>query len=357
MKKILMMTIASSLLLLMACGGGSGDSSQADAFSLVLKETTNKIILPTVKGFHDKSTAFKASSDDFCKTPSKPKLATLQNDWRALSTQWYKLALYNFGPVNNDLIFPRVNFIDSLRQRGKDYTSTARNEILKDLNSSENLNIAYFKAKDFKLVGLLPLELLTFETADDTHSTQAQAIVDEFKDKPRKCKILTGLSALNASIATDINSGWNTPGYKETGNSFKSLFLSNALDKGKKSIPTLIISIQKHLDYLAKRDIASKGAKVANHSFNNIQSSIDEIKLILEGSSHSKASFFSFMKAANSQGSVDTIRTNIIKIEESIKAKNTEDLKINLGYLDGNFKREVAEGLGVKLGITFTDGD
>lgn len=358
MKQRIIIALGISLLL-MGCGGGktidSFAGNNAD-LTLALKETVNKTIIPTVEGFLQSSQQFKQKTTDFCGAPSKPKLTELQDGWKSLSLQWYKLAIYNFGPVNDDVIFPKINYIDSLRQRGTDYTGTIRTEITNDMNSAVSLNEAYFSGKDFNRVGLLALELLAFETADNAHLTDDQSIVDEFIATPRKCELLKGLSALNVSHARYIRDGWKTE-HLSTGKSYKSLFLNNQFDNGDKSIPVLIVSIQSHLDYLSRRNVATIGAKTAGYGFENIQASINEIKLVLKGASGSQESFFGVMKTFGAQNSVDIVEDNIAAIEAKIQSRNVAELNASMGLLDGNFKREIPQGIGVVLGINFTDGD
>lgn len=359
MKNNILLVFSASLVLFAGCGGTRTNDplqANADSLSLALEETVNKVILPTVEGFVQKSQQFNDKSADFCSVPSTMKLSQLQQQWKQLSQQWYKLAAYNFGPVNDDIIFPKINFIDSLRQRGIDYTDTVQDEISKDINSATTLDVAYFKNKDFNRVGLLALELLSFETANSEHSKNTQDIVDEYLNKPRKCDLLKGLSAYHLSIANYISSGWQSS-YLSTGKSYKSLFLSNSLNNDDKPIPVLITSIQTHLDYLAKRNVATVGAKVSAASYDNIKASLDEIKQVLQGSNDAQASFFDIMNSSGAENSVAIVKDNISSIEQSIQDKNSNQLNANLGLLDGNFKREIPNGLDVELGINFTDGD
>ncbi|MCK5918216.1 MAG: hypothetical protein KAG34_07310, partial [Cocleimonas sp.] len=84
---------------------------------------------------------------------------------------------------------------------------------------------------------------------------------------------------------------------------------------------------------------------------------IDEIKQLLNGASNAQASFFDIMTGSGAENSVAIVKDNIIAIEASLQSKNSTQLNANLGLLDGNFKREIPNGLDVELGINFTDGD
>ncbi len=360
MNKQTILLIASSLLLLISCGGAerTNDPIEASAENLssALKQTVNNSILPTVDGFSVQANQFTTDVNSFCNVPNSSKLTTLQQRWKSLSQQWYKLALYNFGPLHDDIVFPKINFIDSLRQRGIDYTGTVRAEINTDLASTTALNEAFFSNKDFNRVGLLALELLVFETTSNAHSTLSQDIVAEYTSLSRKCDYLKGMSTFNVKMADYIRTGWHS-NYLSTGTAYESLFLNEQLSNDDKSLPTLLTAVQTHLDYLAKRNVATVSAQVADYSFENIKSSINEINNLLNGTTDTIVSLFDIMSSAGAQSSVDLVKTNIANLFEAIQNEDAVQLIADLGKLDGNFKREIPEGLNVDLGINFTDGD
>lgn len=347
-----------SLLGLISCGERSNDPVQANAgtLSVALEESVNNSLFPAVEGFSLKASQFNDQVSRFCTTTNSSHLATLQQSWKSLSKQWYKLEVYNFGPLNDDIIFPKINFIDSLRQRGIDYTDTVRDEISNGISRTKVLNETFFANKDFNRVGLLPLELMVFETAAHSHSKLTQDIVAEYVAVPRKCEYLKGISSLNLKNANYIHQGWQS-NHLDSGKSYKSLFLNNQLANGDKPIPTMITAIQTHLDYLAKRNVAIRGAQTADYSYENIRSSIDEINSLLNGTGASSVSFFDLMMASGAKNSVDQVKSNISAVYQSIQNEDAVQLKADLGKLDGNFKREIPSGLDVELGINFTDGD
>lgn len=355
-----------SVCLLSACGARTNDpvEANADNLSLALAQIVTDTVLPTVEGFAEQSDRFSRSAEEFCKQPDTAKLRDLQSTWRDLSAQWYKLALYNFGPVSDDIIFPKINFIDSLRQRGIDYTATVRTDIRAGIESSEALDAEFFRKKDFNRVGLLALELLSFETTTTEHSTVIQNILTEYQVTPRKCAYLKGMAALNVENADYIREGWQS-NYLSTGTPYKTLFVEDQLSDEGKPVPTLLIALQNHFDYLAKRNVATVGAKVADYSYQNIKSSVDEVNAILNGSTTVTTtatntrpiSFFDIMSSAGSENSVAIVKDNITAIYQAIQNKNTAQLNASLALLDGNFKREINQGLDVELGINFTDGD
>ncbi len=356
MKNIAVVCIAVSLTLF-GCGGSSNTSvsdPQGELLEVALGEIVNETIIPTVEGFSIKSKDFTSKSTSFCTAPATDKLEELQSSWKSLSSQWYKLALYNFGPLSDldSLLNERIFVIDPLRKRGVDYTNAVRTDILNDIASSVVLDEDYFRNKSFNLMGLLPLELLIFEVADSTHTNDAQAIVSEFLANSRKCEILIGMADINEIHANEIEDDWKIK-HSSAAESYKSVFLSDV----RKSIATMIVSSQSHLDYLSKRNIVNKGAQISAYSYENIQSSINEVKLILYGTSESQTNFIGVMSAAGAQAGVDTVTENIETIESAIQEKNESKLNTYLRFLDGNFKREIANGLGIALGINFSDGD
>ena len=111
-----------------------------------------------------------------------------------LFSQWYRLSIYNFGPLDDDLIFPAYTFIDSLRLRGTDYTGTVRSEITADISGDFSLDDDYYALKTFNKVGLLALESVIFETASSEHSQVSENIIAEYQDQSRKCDVLKGLA-------------------------------------------------------------------------------------------------------------------------------------------------------------------
>ena len=340
------------------CGERQNNLSGATVgtLSLALEEAVNKKILPTASGFSSQATSFKSTAEGFCNTPSTTTLDALQQAWKSLSAQWYKLAIYNFGPVNNDLIFPRINFIDSLRLRGTNYKATVRDEITKNLASDATLDTTFFDNKNFNRVGLLALESLVFETAASEHSNVGLEIIAEYENSARKCEILKGLSSQIVKHATDIQNGWNV-NHNETGKPFKTIFLNDELESGTPALTELIASIQGHLDYLQKRHVATVAAQISDYSWESITASIDEVDALLNGTQETTVSYFGLMTAAGFQSAVDQVKENIIVVRQNLQAEDATLLEISLGKLDGNLKREIPDGLEVQLGINFTDGD
>lgn len=361
--KLLLPLFGISMCFLVSCGGTRSNDeviATADTLSIALNQIVNNTILPTVEGFAQTSARFNDTAVSFCSAPDSNSLVDLQNSWRVLSTQWYKLEVYNFGPLNDDIIFPRINFIDPLRQRGINYTETVRTEISNGVTGSNELNLAFFETRDFNRVGILALELLAFETTDAEHSTNTEVVLAEYQATPRKCEYLQGMAAFNLQLANTVRDGWQVNSLN-TGTPFRTVFVQEELPDGTQPVPALLISLQEHLDYLSRRNVAMVGAQVADYSFENIRSSVDEISAILNGNSTESdtiaVSFFDIMRSAGAQNSIAIVEDNISAIYLAIENRNVTQLNASLALLDGNFKREITQGLDVALGINFTDGD
>lgn len=348
-----------SLSALISCDGTRENApveNTEDNLSLAVENAVDKKIIPTVDGFVDQTGQLSTTAESFCATPDTDGLTTLQERWKSLSAQWYKLAIYNFGPLNDDQIFPKVNFIDSLRLRGTNYIETVRSENSNNIAGTHVLDEAFFDGQSFQKVGVLALESLVFETAASEHSKKPEDIVAEYGNSPRKCEILKGLSKQLVKHAGYIQNGWKSD-HKASGKPFRTIFLNNEIADGTPSLTRLIASVQEHLDYLQKRCVATTAAQVSEYSWNNITSSIDEVETLLAGTDDSGPSFFGLMSSGGFQNAVDSVKENITRVRQDIQRKDVAALEVSLGKLDGNFKREIPDGLEVQLGINFTDGD
>ncbi|MEM8548896.1 MAG: imelysin family protein, partial [Pseudomonadota bacterium] len=121
-------------------GGGDDPAPEAPAVNPVvtleaaLERSTDNAIIPAVQTFLASVEAMDSAAESFCAAPDRASLSVLQGRWRTAFENWYRLSLYNFGPLDDDFIFPAYTFIDSLRLRGTDYLETVRSEIMADLD-------------------------------------------------------------------------------------------------------------------------------------------------------------------------------------------------------------------------------
>lgn len=356
MKKIVALVAILCGGMLYSCSSGGGGGGNDDPVAEALAQTVDLRMLPAVEGFAQQAERFRADAAAFCTEPSSGSLQALQNRWKALLGRWYRLLPYNIGPLDDDIVFPAYIFIDSLRLRGTDYTETVRGEITSTLASDDILDQPYFRALTFQNVGLLALEALTFETASDEHSTDLADVVGEYEDQARKCEILSGITNELVEQAEYVVNGW-TVEHLDTGVPFRTIYLENELEDGTDSVAVLLVSAQELLDYLHQRRVVNLAAQIADQAWQAIGETIDEIEILLEGTEETPVNFFDVMEAEGFDQEVAIVRANILRTRDAIEQQNPDELTSGLRSLDGNFKREIPDGLKVELGINFSDGD
>jgi len=350
----------STLLLLHACGGGSGGGSSGggdreEAIDKASRENIDNTLLPAVNDFSSQINTMTQSIGGFCATIDEKGLDDLKQHWRNLYESWYRLAPYNFGPMNDDLIFPTIDFIDSLRTNGTDYTATVRTSLNNQINGTQNLDKTFYDNLTFTRVGLLAIELLVFETAA-SQSTVNSDILIEYRTVNRKCDILKGMIEQLDKHADHIKDGWLV-NFDGSGTPYRSLFINKQLPDNTEPMAALLVSVQMYLDYLHKRNVATQAAQLSDHAWQSMGAGIDQIEQILQGTAATTISFYSLIKSAGLQSYVDLVNANIATTRDAITARDPVAMTDALKALDGNFKREIPSGLNVDPGINFTDGD
>ena len=356
--RLLISATAMLLSTLTGCGGERANdevSLNEGSLKKALELITTNTILPAVGQFSAQTQALADNADSFCAAPDSNTLNAVQQQWKNTADAWYQLLPFNFGPLDDDLVFPTYQYIDSYRLRGTDYTETVRTNISSWLASSETLDETFFAAQTFQKVGLLALEVALFETSD-THSTAASDIVSEYVASSRKCDALNGLSDYLNSKAQAIETGWSTE-FADSGSSYKALFLGDALPDGSAALTTLITAQQEFLDYLQQRNVVTTITPLADHAWSMAGKALDSIEQVIEGSDDTAVSLASLMRASGNQTSVDTVRSNLAMARDSISDLDATSFNSAAALLDGNFKREIPDSLDVNLGINFTDGD
>ena len=352
------------LLLLAGCVnkdiGTEPEDSFADELAIALEQAVDHSVLAAVEAFALEAAVLSDISEDYCGLLNESNLSVLQQQWRSLFSQWYKLSIYNFGPLNDDIVFPPYTFIDSLRLRGSNYLETVRSDIAADITGVDTLDDDYFAAKTFNKVGLLALESAIFETSTAEYSQAGADIIAEYQLQPRKCEVLRGLAAKIVERADYVQAGWLLA-HKNSNNPYRTLFLNNQLDDSSKPMTQLVVAVQEFLDYLQARDVVNTAAVVSGYAWEAIAATIDEVESLLQGqaqgSDETSSSLFDLMIASGNQNAVDSVKGSIAQVRSAIISEDAAMLEIALGYLDGNFKREIPDSLEVELGINFSDGD
>lgn len=359
MRKLHIFIVATLLLpSLISCGGSRENEPVAateNTLQATLEATITTVVIPAVERFADESQALTTHAQNFCDLPTTASLANLQQQWKTATEAWYRLLPYNFGPLNDDPVFPTYIYIDALRLRGTDYTTTLREDISRNLAESFALNTEFFDNQPFQKVGLQALEILIFESADN-HSTESEKQLDDYRQHPRKCELLLGLSKQLTQHATRVALAW-TRQYRSDNRSYKSLFISNELPDGTPAISLLLTSAQHYLDYLQQRDVANIAAPLSAHTWVLLSHTTTAIETLLTGTGHTRFTFFSLMSAANHSSDVATVTDTIAFMREAVEYQNAADFGVAAALLDGNFKREIPNSLEIDLGITFSDGD
>ncbi len=347
------------LALLSACVNDSQGPAPEELtvpVNTALEQAVDNSVLPAVTGFHQRTQALDKAADSFCEQQSAANLEALQQHWRDTFLQWYRLSLYNFGPLNDDFVLPTYTFIDSLRLRGTNYLGTVRSDITSAIAGNAELDDDYFASKTFQRVGLLPLEALIFETAASEHSQAAPDILAEYAAEPRKCLFLQGMAHQLLTRASAVQDGWEVA-FKDSNYSYRTLFLGNQLEDGTAPLSQLLVSGQEFMDYLKARKVVNTAAQLSNYAWEGIAAAIDEVEFLMAGRGETNTSFFAIMANTGHQNEVADVRQHIAAAKEAISNRNVDMLHVALGELDGNFKREIPDALDVNLGINFSDGD
>lgn len=358
------LALVSCALMLFACGtqreNDTAVPGSAASLNIALNTAIANSIIPAVTGFNNELTTLQSRAAVFCTAKDATTLMAMQTQWRLLSEQWNRLSMYNIGPLSKDLTLfaPLINYIESMRERGIDYTSTVRSLVTDVISNTPTLNQAYFDALVSRRVGMLALEVLIFEDSMAVPSTSLTDIVTDYQTNTIKCDLLTGMVALMQRHAEIVVSGWQA-NFDNSGKSFTDILLDGELADAAESVPALIASIQLHLDYTKRRKLetALLDARIAGHFYANIRATLDEIEVLLEGADPDSFTFFDHMLAGGYGDQVEIVRNTITVAKTAAVNEDRVALITAIGELDGNFKREIPDGLNVVLGITFSDGD
>ena len=359
MPKLSLFIALGFLSFLSSCGGERANDPvvpTSETLDFILTEVIDNSVVPAVENFYDQSIVLKTAATAFCDQQTLTNLEVVQQGWRDLFSLWYRLSNYNFGPLNDNPVFPVYIFIDSLRLRGTDYTDTLQADISNNLTNDIVLDDAYFSSLTFQRMGLLALELMAFETASEAHSRDLNDILLEYQNAPRKCDMLLGYATQIEVRMADVINEWNVS-YGGSTDSYRTVFLNAELSDGTEPITLLIVSVQEFIDYLRSRDVVSTAAQVSDYSWQAISSSVDEIEELLLGTENTTVSLVDLMIGTGNDAAVSIVVENIASARIAIEQEDTVLLEVALSVLDGNFKREIPDSLEIDLGFNFTDGD
>lgn len=348
----------SSLILALAPGCGDDQGSSGPTTERALEYTTDSVIVPSVLAFESSTVDLHDRVTAFCAAPDAPGLSSLQQAWVEVSLDWNQAVVYFFGPLRDDLIVPSMLFIESKRQRGRDFTETVREGIDAAVHGSEVLDATYFEGLPFDEVGLLALEILIFEDTTEAHSTEPGDVLSEYEAEPRKCEVLRGMSELLLGRARGVAEGW-TSDFQGTGTSFRDRFVAGELQDGDDSTATLFVALLDHLGYVDQRKLrGTLDARVAGIFYDNLEATVLEVSATLEGGDGEGPSFFDVMIANGAESDVKIIREAVdVALQIATDLRSRQNMSDAVQALAESIRARVPPALDIDLGIEFADGD
>lgn len=359
-KKLLGLTFMALTFGLTGCDGERFNDVPAagsqDSLTIAIRNTIDNNVIPNIKRFNELGDRFKQDTISYCGDGlSATEINDLQTQWKTLSLAWNKISIHNYGPLNNDLISPRIHRIESKRQRGTNYSATVRTDLSNFL--SDTSQSTDFSTKNFTVTGLLALELALFENSQ-TQSTVIADIENDYQTNTRKCTYLQAMSTDLSRVANEVYQQW-TEKFEDKSKSYRDLMLSNELGDDQTAEKRLIIAVQEHLDYLKRRKAEGvMDAQVAQYGFEQISAGLNEVESLITNSGEAgDYRIFDHMKSNGETQDIESVKQNINAAKAASLAQNKSELATYLALLDGNFKREIPDGLSVTLGINFSDGD
>jgi len=348
---------ALGLLLVGACASGDPDGPDAPTGAEVLQTTLDAVVVPDLTAFATSVTALHDEVATFCTGPDAAGLTTVQDAWRDAALRWNGVAAYNLGPLDHDPIVPRILFIESMRQRGTDYTDTVREELGRALDGTDPLDDAYFDSLTFTKVGLLALEVLAFEDSRNEGTTTPADVLADFLAAPRKCTFLEGVAARLATTATEVDEGWRID--DGTGTPFRDTMLGPELEDGSEPVAALVIALFEHFDYLKTRKLEGiLDAQLSGQFYPQVGAGIDGLARFLDLTDQpDETSLLDLMALRGFEDEATAVRDHIAQARTAAASEAREDLTTAVGLLEGDLKRGIPDSLGIFLGITFADGD
>lgn len=313
----------------------------------VVNHTADTVIIDNLKRWQADAIQLSDQSQNFCKSVDHSGLEQLQASYKLLSSSWNQSVMFDFGPLRDNLFFPKVHFIESMRQRGRDYTKTIQSHLKKRMSDDKPLNDAYFKKLKFTLVGMSAIEIMLFEK-------DSVKLLQEYQQS-RKCQLLTGLVKLNADNATYVVEAWQTAGKDEL--SYRQQFFANKLADGEQSLTKLIFAMQDYLRYIKQRKLDGKlDAKLSGLSYENLATGLQAVEDTFSAKDSGYGLVDYLVKAGKAEV-VERFYSEMAKAKQAVQQRNIAAMKQHYSALTKMFERDIPQALGVNLGMNFVDGD
>ncbi|MEM7675207.1 MAG: imelysin family protein [Myxococcota bacterium] len=352
--------VAVAAFIVAACGS---TGEEAGRLSIALQSAVDGRIIPAISSFTAEAEAFVDEADMLCSSATPSNLAALQDRWLSMTRQWNRAALYVFGPLDDDPIIPSFIFIESMRQRGIDYTNTVRTTRDAALQGTNVLNDDFFSSLSFNRIGLLALEILAFETSTSTPSSAMDDIVDEYSQQPRKCEYLLGIAQRLADRAQRVRQQWVTD-FARTGIDYRTLFFDGNLPSGIEPQAALLVAVIEQLEFIRRRKLEGiLDARVATTArpgmrpfFANLSAGLDEVEQLLNAKD-AGLSIFDVMLERSDESSVRSVEEQLQTARAVVESDRLDGIAAAFFALETSFRQQIPVVLGVDLGLNFSDGD
>lgn len=339
----------------LACGGDADNGESQGDLGVALANTVDQVIVPDFQALAIRSEALASNVEDFCAAPGVERLEAMQADWRTITTTWSGAAAYFVGPLDDDIITPSIYFIESMRQRGIDYTDTVREATEEALSGTEPITQEGVQQLTFDEVGLLALEVLLFEDTTEQHSTQVADIVADYVSRPRKCDYLDAMTSRFVDRVQRVRDGWLV-GFGPTDEPYRDLLIEGRLPDGGEPVPELMLAVINHLTYVERRKLNGiLDAQISGTFFANQAALLREVEAFL--SAGDGYGFFDVMTDRGFEGDVEAIRRDLGLGIDAAEIRSRDQLAAIVASLAAELRQVIPSALGVDLGIDFSDGD
>lgn len=208
-----------------------------DARHGVLAALAKGVYVPSIRAFHDKTSALQAAVQSQCSQPTNDNLKKSRLAWREARNAWARLDVARFGPM--------------MKLRSKyavDYWPTSPTKIEAIVEGSENIDVTLMSKVGSDVKGLPAIEWLLYQDGG-TMATAATAFTEA-----RRCDLLSRLAAALDEAARDVDSAWN----EEAG--YASAF-SGSAGAANLSTQDALSSVVNELVFAVERMAALKLAK------------------------------------------------------------------------------------------------
>jgi hypothetical protein len=132
--------------------------------------------------------------------------------------------------------------------------------------------------------------------------------------------------------------------------------LGRTLPDGRRPLTQLIISAQEYVDYLHRRNVVNLAGRLSVTGWVLLERAVDALEDLLAAELEG-GNIFHYMEVLGSRAAVEKVSSDLAAVRTALAAADAEALANALIVLDGDFKREIPDALGIDLGITLTDGD